>query len=108
MGNEVASVKSPGAPGEGGDFLREENLRGHFNNPPMPQPAKPEKRRGAEAGEAGTGIESSGRRACNHLGVSPDIKEGEIGRDPQLDRALELLKSWKVFKALTSQSTETG
>src|SRR5207253_752966 len=37
MGNEVASVKSPGAPGEGGDFLREENLRGHFNNPPMPQ-----------------------------------------------------------------------
>jgi len=40
--------------------------------------------------------------------VSPEIKEGEIGRDPQLDRALELLKSWKVFKALTSQSTETG
>jgi hypothetical protein len=36
------------------------------------------------------------------------VREGEIGRDPQLDRALELLKSWKVFKALTNQSTETG
>ena len=31
-----------------------------------------------------------------------------VAGDPQLDRALELLKSWKVFKALTNQSTETG
>src|SRR5437899_10342551 len=43
MGNEVASVKPPAAPNESGDFLREENLRGHFNHGASPVPAKPEK-----------------------------------------------------------------
>jgi carboxyl-terminal processing protease len=109
MGNEVASVKSPGAPGEGGDFLREENLRGHFNNPPMPQPAKPEKpTEGQKLEKPAPESKAPGGEPATTSAVSPDIKEGEIGRDPQLDRALELLKSWKVFKALTSQSTETG
>jgi len=32
------------------------------------------------------------------------IKEGELGKDPQLDHALELLKSWKVFKTLVAKS----
>jgi carboxyl-terminal processing protease len=109
MGNEVASVKSPGAPGEGGDFLREENLRGHFNNPPMPQPAKPEKpTEGQKLEKPAPESKAPGGEPATTSAVSPEIKEGEIGRDPQLDRALELLKSWKVFKALTSQSTETG
>jgi carboxyl-terminal processing protease len=109
MGNEVASVKSPGAPGEGGDFLREENLRGHFNNPPMPQPAKPEKpTEGQKLEKPAPESKAPGGDPTTTSAVSPEIKEGEIGRDPQLDRALELLKSWKVFKALTSQSTETG
>ena len=31
------------------------------------------------------------------------IKEGELGKDPQLDHALELLKSWKVFKTLVAK-----
>jgi carboxyl-terminal processing protease len=109
MGNEVASVKSPGTPNENGDFLREENLRGHFNTPPLVQPAKPEKPadgrkpadRPAPESKAPTGEQSTTTAAV-------EVKEGEIGKDPQLDRALELLKSWKVFKALTSQSTETG
>ena len=109
MGNEVASVKSPGAPGESGDFLREENLRGHFNNPPMPQPAKPEKpTEGQKLEKSAPESKAPGGEPATTSAVSPEIKEGEIGRDPQLDRALELLKSWKVFKALTSQSTETG
>ncbi len=30
------------------------------------------------------------------------IKEGELGKDPQLDRALELLKSWNVFKTVVA------
>ena len=28
---------------------------------------------------------------------------GEIGKDPQLDRALELLKSWQVFKTFVAK-----
>jgi carboxyl-terminal processing protease len=36
--------------------------------------------------------------------VPPEgIKEGELGSDPQLDRALELLKSWQVFKTLMAK-----
>src|SRR5438093_3586560 len=94
MGNEVASVKSPGAPGEGGDFLREENLRGHFNNPPMPQPAKPEKpTEGQKLEKPAPESKAPGGEPATTSAVSPEIKEGEIGRDPQLDRALELLKS---------------
>src|SRR5437762_3406018 len=35
--------------------------------------------------------------------VPPDgVKEGELGSDPQLDRALELLKSWQVFKTFVA------
>ena len=37
---------------------------------------------------------------------SPDIsniKEGELGSDPQLDHALELLKSWQVFKTFVAR-----
>jgi carboxyl-terminal processing protease len=111
MGNEVASAKPPGAQSEGGDFLREENLRGHFDNGQRPagtrekpavapkpddgtKPAPPESK--APAAEPAT------------VTVANEIREGELGKDPQLDRALELLKSWKVFKALTSQTTETG
>ena len=33
-----------------------------------------------------------------------DIKEGELGKDPQLDRALELLKSWKVFQTTVAEA----
>jgi len=110
MGNEVASLKNPAAQGENGDFLREENLRGHFNNPPPPQPAKPEKPADGQKLQKPSAPESkapTGEPATTTASTS-EVKEGEIGRDPQLDRALELLKSWKVFKALTSQSTETG
>jgi hypothetical protein len=28
--------------------------------------------------------------------VPPDVKEGELGHDPQLDRAFELLKSGRA------------
>jgi carboxyl-terminal processing protease len=32
-----------------------------------------------------------------------DIKEGELGSDPQLDRALELLKNYQVFKTFVAK-----
>jgi carboxyl-terminal processing protease len=33
----------------------------------------------------------------------PDVQEGDLGKDPQLDRALELLKSWQVFNKLMAK-----
>jgi len=116
MTNEVAvaSAKGAGSPNENGDFLREENLRGHFNQPKgdksgddaKPDPA--EKPKPAPAPESKAAPEDGAEPAATTVSAT-EIREGETGKDPQLDRALELLKSWKVFKALTSQqSTETG
>ena len=105
MGNEVASLKNPAAQGENGDFLREENLRGHFNNPPAPQPAKPEKPADGQKLQKPSAPDSkapTGEPATTTASTS-DVKEGEIGRDPQLDRALELLKSWQVFKTFVAK-----
>jgi hypothetical protein len=34
------------------------------------------------------------------------VKEGELGKDPQLDRALQLLKSWKVFKTTVTTAAK--
>jgi len=31
------------------------------------------------------------------------VKEGQLGADPQLDRAVELLKSWQVFKTFVAR-----
>jgi len=33
----------------------------------------------------------------------PDVKEGELGHDPQLDRAFELLRSGQVVKTLAKR-----
>jgi len=38
--------------------------------------------------------------------VPPDVKEGEVGHDPQLDKALELLKNGQVQKTTIAQRTE--
>jgi hypothetical protein len=35
--------------------------------------------------------------------TSPDVKEGELGDDPQLDRAFELLRSGQVVKTLAKR-----
>ncbi|MBI3301189.1 MAG: S41 family peptidase [Deltaproteobacteria bacterium] len=67
--------------------VREENLRGHFDNKRTPAPPGKEISPG-EGASRGNG-ESTQESA---------IKEGELGKDPQLDRALQLLKSWRVFK----------
>jgi carboxyl-terminal processing protease len=111
MGNELAMAKSTGGTNEGAEFLREENLRGHFHNGPVKEEAPPAKNEkpGKEGSKApGPESKASPEQSPNE---PPPVEQatGELGKDPQLDRALELLKSWKVFKALTSQSnTETG
>ena len=111
MGNElIAAAKSSTGLGEERDFLREENLRGHFDNGAL----KPKTETPGDDGkpadeEKPKGPESKAPAADPKAGPTlADVKEGELGKDPQLDRALELLKSWKVFKALTSRVTETG
>ncbi len=72
--------------------MREENLPGHFEQPnkhPAPKNGAGTK----EEKEEDEGDEMSA------------VREGELGKDPQLDRALELLKSWNVFKTVVAQST---
>jgi len=81
--------------------LREANLPRHFEN----------KKRGdgkpAEVSDPDAEPESE-----SPAGEMPEtdgeaaIKEGEPGKDPQLDHALELLKSWKVFKTLVAKREE--
>jgi len=66
-------------------MVREENLPRHFGQKGKPSDGNPPK--GEEDSEE-----------------APAIHEGEAGKDPQLDRALELLKSWNVFKAVVAQN----
>lgn len=66
-------------------IVREENLPHHFEQPESP---------GGEGEPAPDLEEPEG---------TPLVREGELGKDPQLDRALELLKSWNVFRAVVAQ-----
>jgi carboxyl-terminal processing protease len=80
----LAKADKPGAP-----LLREANLPRHLEHPG----------RGKDK-DASPGAAPAG---------SPDqpppstVKEGELGSDPQLDHALELLKSWQVFKTFVAR-----
>lgn len=80
-GAKPASVNVP--------HIREQNLPGHLRGPDQPTPAagNPEDD-GAADGEPDT---------------TSAIREGELGKDPQLDRALEMLKSWNVYKTVVAQ-----
>jgi carboxyl-terminal processing protease len=76
--------------------IREENLPGHFNNkktspPPTAREISTTPKDGGTPPEAPAG----GKEGASQ---ESQIKEGELGKDPQLDRALQLLKSWRVFK----------
>jgi len=79
----------------GGMPLREENLPRHFERQQPPaqrlKPSEPESGPEPPADELRQNESDAG------------IKEGELGKDPQLDHALELLKSWKVFKTLIAK-----
>jgi carboxyl-terminal processing protease len=66
--------------------IREENLPRHLE-------------------QKGTGVPDNGTRSIEEAPEeTPPVKEGELGKDPQLDRALELLKSWNVFKTVVAQN----
>ncbi len=82
--------------------LREANLPRHFEN----------KKGGKEPEPASMDRDQEPETPENPPDELPDtesetgIKEGELGKDPQLDHALELLKSWKVFKTLVAKREE--
>ena len=84
QGTKLAKSDKPGvAP------LREANLPRHLEHP---NGAKP------PADDEG---DADGEEA-----LPEGVKEGELGADPQLDRALELLKSWQVFKTFVAKRDE--
>jgi len=82
--------------------LREANLPRHFEN----------KKNGAAPAPAEVKDRDPDAEPENPPDELPEpaeevgIKEGELGKDPQLDHALELLKSWKVFKTLVAKREE--
>lgn len=78
--------------------VREENLRGHFDNKKA-QPSSPMKKEIALPEEAA--------KATGETPPEPQIKEGELGKDPQLDRALHLLKNWSTFKTTVATVDKT-
>ncbi len=92
QGTQVAKSDHPG----GTTPLREANLRGHLEHPkgdktePAPDRDKDKDKENPDAVPA--------PEVDN-----PNVKEGELGSDPQLDHALELLKSWQVFKTFVAR-----
>jgi carboxyl-terminal processing protease len=78
--------------------LREANLPRHFEN---------KKSGGAPAEVKDPAAEpESEPEELPETDSDAGIKEGEPGKDPQLDHAIELLKSWKVFKTLVAKREE--
>lgn len=82
MENEIRVAA--GSQGRNGAFLREANLPKHLEN--------------GEGGDAASEnpVEVELEQADEFEALLPKL--GEPGQDPQLDRALELLKSWQVFR----------
>jgi carboxyl-terminal processing protease len=78
--------------GESGPLLREANLPRHLDHP--------DGGKGTDAGGVDEATSEEGADA-----VPPDVKEGELGHDPQLDRAFELLKSGQVPRTTVAQRT---
>ncbi len=87
--NPITPAKAEGGAPGGFPAIREENLPRHFEH----------ENKGAPGGN-GTG----GKPLEEEPEQVPSVHEGELGKDPQLDRALELLKSWNVFKTVVAQN----
>ncbi|MFN8625404.1 MAG: S41 family peptidase [Candidatus Binatia bacterium] len=93
--NVIAQAKAGGGAVPSFPTIREQNLPRHFGN---------KKNGGSESIEPkleGEQPEPETEPADTDV---PLTREGELGKDPQLDRALELLKSWNVFKTVVAQN----
>jgi carboxyl-terminal processing protease len=101
MENNVRVVKSEARPGQ--HTLREANLPKHLQSPEGEGGGStPTVPREIDAPEPGAqGEPEEGGEVTEE--ENPNTF-GELGKDPQLDRALELLKSWQVFKTLVAKN----
>ena len=54
--------------------------------------------------ESGEGEERDADEDAEIEPLPDGVKEGELGADPQLDRALELLKSGQVYKTFAKHA----
>ena len=85
---------------KGGPSVREANLPRHLVHPKGEKQGKDDDDQNEPSPGAPQG---QGPPAEGQPSVQVAIKEGEIGSDPQLDHALELLKSWQVFKTFVAR-----
>jgi carboxyl-terminal processing protease len=101
---QLQKIEAKKTPPSQQQFLREENLPKHLENgnsrdpnsdPSLKPVPKPIKDNGGEPSDDEGG-------SSDEPGVQGTM--GEVGKDPQLDRALELLKSWQVFKTLVAKN----
>ena len=84
--------------------IREQNLPGHFDNRPT-TPAE------APSGKDGKGEKpgDASKKTDPEVPVTgPEANDAEarttdLERDPHIDRALELLKGWQVFKTIAAR-----
>ncbi len=88
--------------------IREENLRGHFDRPAhgaiekdKSEPSDTQE----PAAPADTQEPNSKEEGGEKAEKAPEVKEGELGKDPQLDRAMQVLKSWETYKKKTAVAT---
>src|SRR5262245_65997196 len=91
---DQTSVLAKGDKPGNGPLLREANLPRHLGG------AKGKEKEGKDVEQTPA---APGPGQTPPEGVPPNVKEGELGSDPQLDHALELLKSWQVFKTFVAR-----
>src|SRR5262245_58393769 len=98
-GIEPAVVMDQGgkqqAKGDSSPLLREANLPRHLEHPG-----------GDKAKDTGANADVEETTDDDSDAATANVKEGELGKDPQLDRALELLKSGQVQRTTVAQRSE--
>ena len=99
-GNVAAAEKNA-------DAVREANLPRHLTgrkgSDKAGEKAEPKKDRDKDKGAPPA--EPSTEPSSQNAPAEPpaEVREGELGADPQLDRAVELLKTWQVFKTFVAK-----
>jgi len=93
---DQTTVLAKGDKGANAPLLREANLPRHLGGPK----AKDHEGKSSDQMEQTPAAPGEGQTPES---VPSNVKEGELGSDPQLDHALELLKSWQVFKTFVAR-----
>jgi carboxyl-terminal processing protease len=100
---DIVMEQTAVAKGEKRDpLLREANLPRHL---PHKLERARERKPAAEPGAALPSLPGA-PGAPGEEPAALEVREGELGADPQLDHALELLKSWQVFKTSVAARAE--